>query len=141
MRVQAAKKRLWLPPVLQCCLLTIVLAGPCSIVPLHAEISDADRTLAEKVFQQLLAATPASGNMPWPPRLELVDTDEINAFAAMRKKDDKEYSVVVCYAVLIKRDVEGNADRLAYILGHELAHHVLGHTKVPSGGTEFLRAT
>ena len=37
--------------------------------------------------------------------------------------------------------VEGNADRVAYVLGHEISHHTLGHTRATAGGTEFLRIT
>jgi len=132
---------LWLGLFFRCFLLAVVVAGPCSIVPLRAEIGDADRALAQQVFEQLLAITPASTNMTWPPKLELVDKEDINAFAAMWRKNDEEYPVVVCNAGLIKKAVEGNADRLAYVLGHELAHHLLGHTKTPNIDTEFERAT
>jgi len=107
----------------------------------RADVSAEDRELAEHVFQQLLSAAPMPANMDWPPKLEIVDKDEINAFATIRTNNGKKYSVVVCYAGLIKRDVEGNADRLAYVLGHELAHHLLGHTRAPEGNTEFVKAT
>ena len=88
-----------------------------------------------------MAIAPTSSNMTWPPKLELVDKEDINAFATMWRKDSKEYPVVVCNAGLIKKVVEGNADRLAYVLGHELAHHILGHTKAQNGDTEFERAS
>jgi tetratricopeptide (TPR) repeat protein len=114
----------------------------CACTPALAEVSKADRALAEQVFQQLLAAVPLPNQAPWPPTLEMVDKDEINAFATMRKKNDgTNYPVVVCYAGLIQRDIEGNADRFAYVLGHELSHHILGHTRAMSGETEFLKAT
>lgn len=137
----AGKRRIGLRLFFRYCLLAIVVAGPCSVVPLHAEISDADRTLAQQVFEQLVAIAPTSSNMTWPPKLELVDKEDINAFATMWRKDSKEYPVVVCNAGLIKKVVEGNADRLAYVLGHELAHHILGHTKAQNGDTEFERAS
>jgi tetratricopeptide (TPR) repeat protein len=123
-------------------LLMWVVGALSGCIPAFAEVSEADRALAEQVFQQLLAAAPNPKQISWPPALEIVDKDEINAFATMRKKGDgSEYPVVVCYAGLIHRDVEGNADRFAYILGHELSHHILGHTRAASGETEFLRAT
>jgi len=120
--------------------LAVVVAGLLTSQA-HAEISEADQALAQRVFAQLLAVTPAPHNMPWPPTLEIIDKDEVNAQATMRPKDDKEYPVVQCYAGLLKHDIEGNADRLAYVLGHELAHHVLGHTLAPPDKTEFLKAT
>ena len=126
----------------RCLCLTILLLSTLRIcTPARAEVSESDRVLAEQVFQQLLISAPPPRDMPWPPKLEIVDKDETNAFATMRKQDGSEYPVVVCYNGLIKRAVEGNADRLAYILGHELAHHLLGHTRASSGETEFLKAT
>src|SRR5258708_28079250 len=92
--------------------LVLTAAFLCISISARAEISETDRAVAEQVFQQLLAAAPAPSGMSWPPKLEIIDKDEINAFATMRKKDGKEYPVVVCYAVLIKHDLEGNADRL-----------------------------
>jgi tetratricopeptide (TPR) repeat protein len=110
--------------------------------PAAAEISESDRALAEQVFHQLLANVPAPADMPWPPKLEIVDKDEINAFATMRSQEGGgQYPVVVCYNGLLKRVVEGNADRVAYVLGHEISHHTLGHTRATAGGTEFLRVT
>ncbi|MDB4893966.1 MAG: hypothetical protein JWN15_228, partial [Firmicutes bacterium] len=108
---------------------------------LWAEVNDADQAQAEQVFQQLLAVTQAPGGVPWPPDLEIVDKDEPNAYAAIRKHDDHEQAVVVCYNGILKRAVEGNADRLAYVLGHELAHHLLGHTRASTANTPFLIAT
>ncbi|MFL6388742.1 MAG: M48 family metalloprotease [Terriglobales bacterium] len=123
-------------------LLILIVGFLCSRTPAYAEVSEADRALAEQVFHQLLTVAPIPTNSSWPPTLEIIDKDEINAFAAIRqKKDGSKYAVVVCYAGLIQRDVEGNADRFAYILGHELSHHILGHTTAASGETEFLRAT
>jgi len=107
----------------------------------RADVSEADRALAEQVFKQIIASTPVPTDMDWPPKLEIVDAKEINAFATIRIKDDKKYPVVVCYEGLIKWDSEGNADRLAYVLGHEIAHHLLGHTTTGPGDTEFVRAT
>lgn len=110
--------------------------------PAAAEISESDRALAEQVFHQLLANVPAPADMPWPPKLEIVDKDEINAFATMRSQEGGgQYPVVVCYNGLLKRVVDGNADRVAYVLGHEISHHTLGHTRATAGGTEFLRVT
>jgi hypothetical protein len=122
--------------------LILFVATMCTWTAAFGEINETDSAMAAQVFQQLLAAAPIPAHTAWPPTLEIIDKDEINAFATMRKrKDGSEYPVVVCYTGLIQRDVEGNADRLAYILGHELSHHILGHTGASAGVTEFLRAT
>jgi tetratricopeptide (TPR) repeat protein len=123
------------------CLTVLLLTAVVICTPALAEVSESDRALAEQVFQQLLVSVPPPTDMPWPPKLEIIDKDEINAFAAMRRQDDGQYPAVVCYNGLLRRVVEGNADRVAYVLGHEISHHILGHTRATAGGTEFLRAT
>ena len=70
-----------------------------------------------------------------------MDKEEINAYAAIERKNARIQPVVVCYNGLLQKVIEGNPDRLAYVLGHELAHHILGHTQVPKEDTDFLRAT
>jgi len=109
--------------------------------PASAEISESDSALAQQVFKQLLAAVPSQSAIPWPPTLEIPDKKDINAYAALRKQNGSAQAVVVCYYGLIQQVIQGNPDRLAYVLGHELAHHILGHTAISSGNTEFLRAT
>lgn len=106
-----------------------------------AEVKEADQTLARQVFKQLLSVAPARHDIPWPPELQIVDKKEVNAYAAIKRNDDNKQALVVCYNGLLQDIAAGDADRLAYILGHELAHHVLGHTKTSAGDTEFLRAT
>ena len=124
-----------------CCLTVLLLTGLVICAPAVAEVNESDRALAEQVFQRLLVSVPPPTGMPWPPRLEIIDKDEINAFATMRSQDGGQYPVVVCYNGLLKQVVEGNSDRIAYVLGHEISHHILGHTRATTGGTEFLRAT
>ena len=106
-----------------------------------AEIRQSDDALARQVFKQLLSVVPAQQRLPWPPALIIVDKGEINAYASIEKKDAQIQPVVVCYNGLLQDVVEGNADRLAYVLGHELAHHILGHSQIPKENTDFLRAT
>lgn len=121
--------------------LTVLLFTGSVISPARADVSESDRALAEQVFQQLLISVTPPASMPWPPKLEIIDKDEINAFAVMRSQGGSQYPVVVCYGGLLKRVVEGNPDRIAYVLGHEISHHTLGHTRANAGATEFLRAT
>ena len=121
--------------------LTVLLFTGSVISPARAAVSESDHALAEQVFQQLLISVTPPASMPWPPKLEIIDKDEINAFAVMRSQGSSQYPVVVCYGGLLKRVVEGNPDRIAYVLGHEISHHTLGHTRANTGATEFLRAT
>lgn len=121
--------------------LTVLLFTGSVISPARAAVSESDHALAEQVFQQLLISVTPPASMPWPPKLEIIDKDEINAFAVMRSQGSSQYPVIVCYGGLLKRVVEGNPDRIAYVLGHEISHHTLGHTRANTGATEFLRAT
>jgi tetratricopeptide (TPR) repeat protein len=121
--------------------LTVLLLTGSVMSPVSAEVSESDRALAEQVFQRLLISVTPPTDIPWPPKLEIIDKDEINALAVMRSQGSGQYPVVVCYRGLLKRVVEGNPDRIAYVLGHEISHHTLGHTKANTGATEFLRAT
>src|SRR6267142_1704623 len=128
------------------CLAGVCLAGVCLMVlcagVAHAEISAERQAQTQQVFARLVAVAPAPAGIPWPPRFEIVEKDDINAYAVVRKKDDgAPDTVVVCFSGLLDKVIEGDADRLAYVLGHELAHHTLGHTKEKPAQTEFLRVT
>jgi Peptidase family M48 len=121
------------------CFICIVTAG-CMVAA--GQTNDYDQNLAQQVFQRLLATVPPPADMPWPPKLEIIDKEEINAFASQKKNGQgTDYPIVVCYSGVLKHVVEGNPDRLAFILGHELGHHLLGHTNAPKGATAFLQTT
>ena len=109
--------------------------------PGRTQVRASDDALARQVFKQLLSAVATPQRLPWPPALIIVDKEEINAFASIEQKDDQIQPVVVCSNGLLQKVIEGNPDRLAYVLGHELAHHILGHTQIPKENTDFLRAT
>src|SRR5580698_2345505 len=79
-----------------CCLTVLLLTGLIICTPAVAEVNESDRALAEQVFQRLLVSVQPPTGMPWPPKLEIIDKDEINAFATMRTQDGGQYPVVVC---------------------------------------------
>jgi tetratricopeptide (TPR) repeat protein len=66
-----------------------------------------------------------------------------NAFATLAMDRGKIYPVVVVNLALLKKIIEGSPDRLAYVLGHELGHHILGHVKRgrATGNTLFMLNT
>jgi hypothetical protein len=76
--------------------LTVLLFTGSVISPARAEVSESDSALAEQVFQQLLISVTPPASMPWPPKLEIIDKDEINAFAVMRSQGSSQYPAVVC---------------------------------------------
>ena len=125
--------------------IALILFGICfqPLAAIHsgAQIRQSDDALAREVFKRLLDVAPPQTRIPWPPILVIADTEEINAYASIEKKGDLIQPVVVCDNGLLQKVVEGDQDRVAYVLGHELAHHILGHTQIPERDTNFLRAT
>ena len=81
--------------------------------------------------------------MLWPPKVRvdwLERPDEINAYADLVGPLDKSQPVIIVTPGMFEKLIEGDDDRLAFIVGHELAHLVLGHCKKgPGGSTEFVR--
>lgn len=118
----------------------VFLALVCFSGWLRAEVSVTDRKMTREVFSRLVGASPKPADLLWPPALEIVESDHINALAGIRKSRSGWQAVVFCHGGLLKKVVEGNPDRLAYVLGHELAHHILGHTRQPEASTGFLNA-
>jgi tetratricopeptide (TPR) repeat protein len=98
-----------------------------------------DKKLLEEVAAKLLAKCEQPEKIEWPPNIALEDDDDINAYASLVDKNGqlyqsgngKIYPIVRINTGLmtkvIKSDDVGAADRLAYILGHELGHIVKGH--------------
>jgi tetratricopeptide (TPR) repeat protein len=111
----------------------------------QAEVEQADRDLVKAVSERLLAAVKAPpAQMSWPPDIRIIeDTEELkvgryNAYATLKrdahkkpvidKESGKVIPIVRVTPGLMEDVIQGDADRLAYVLGHELAHHLLGHT-------------
>lgn len=84
----------------------------------------------------LAAAHPAEG-LRWPPRMRVVTEaergqyfgdDRLNAHATYELDNGLLIPVIRLTEGIMKEVVEDDSDRLALLLGHELAHHLLGHT-------------
>src|SRR5262245_16687989 len=91
-----------------------------------------DRELLAKVSQRLLAAAEAPEGYAWPPRFTVVERAgplELNAFAsaAPARSGAKPEPYVEIDTAMMEQVVQGDPDRLAYIMGHELSHLLLGH--------------
>lgn len=123
-----------------CKRLLLLLALGCGLPPAHAEVSAADGRMVREVFARLLSAAAAPRDLPWPPTVEIIASDRINAQAGLRNEGSAWQTTVLCHEGLLKKVIQGNQDRMAYVLGHELAHHLLGHTKKPEAATDFLYA-
>jgi Zn-dependent protease with chaperone function len=105
--------------------------------------NDPNLVLLNAVWERLLAVvTPALG-LAWPPQLHVLTDTEVAALR-MSPQDPNAFATVykgtplVCVnKALLNSIIEGNANRLAFILGHELSHITLRHIR-PAGKTLLL---
>ncbi len=107
----------------------------------HAEISQSDRDLVERVSHRLLAVTDPVPDYIWPPTFGVLDEEKnINAHAFAADEDGKALPRVEVWTGLLHQVIQGDPDRLALILGHELGHVTLRHiVRKPRGQTPFVR--
>jgi tetratricopeptide (TPR) repeat protein len=107
----------------------------------HAEITQSDRDLVERVSHRLLAVTDPVPDYIWPPTFGVLDDEKmINAHAIYHDEDGKVLPRVEVWTGLLHKVIEGDPDRLALILGHELGHVTLRHiVREPRGQTPFVQ--
>ncbi|MDX6713380.1 MAG: Peptidase family, partial [Blastocatellia bacterium] len=104
-------------------------------------IKKADAVLLAQVSQRILAvARTHPANIEWPPSITLADEQDLNAYARLRvtilgngkwkervDRAGKFIPYVVVDQLMMDEVIQGNADRLAMLIGHELSHVILGH--------------
>lgn len=112
-----------------------------------SEIKPEDEALLKEVSKKLLGVAKPPTTVPWPPLIRIEDTTEIDAYATVLERNDKSrYSTVVISQGLLDEVIRGDADRLAYVVGHELSHIILRHVyydgqeKTPKVNEAFTRA-
>jgi hypothetical protein len=131
-----------------------------------ADSTAAKREILGQVFQRLLSVT---GRHPgrfadkyvWPPQVELEEGPTVNAYAWVRHREvrgkkipvvdpktGRLFPYVAVHQGMMNDLVEGDPDRLSFVVGHELAHIILGHVlssstaaraKTPTLTTIFTR--
>jgi tetratricopeptide (TPR) repeat protein len=108
---------------------------------LVSQPSASNQQLVDEVKARLLAVVEPVEGVVWPPKFEIVDRsgerDSLNAWAMI--DGDEQHRKVQVTTGLLEHIVQDEADRLAFIMGHELAHIVLGHhvVKVSRTATPF----
>jgi hypothetical protein len=115
--------------------------------PGRADPTEKDRKLVKQVGDRLAAVCDPPREMTWPPDIGIAPGLMPNAFATVANeggrpvlKDGKLQPIVRVTEGMMARVVQGDPDRLAYILGHELGHTIKLHilTRGP-GETGFTR--
>lgn len=119
----------------------------------QAEVSQSDRELVKAVSERLLAVTDTHPDgLSWPPRFEVIKSPEppqvlgegaLNAFAMLIGNDENTKKPIPGVGItqgMLDKIVQDDEDCLAFILGHEIAHHILEHTlHQASGKTPFTK--
>jgi tetratricopeptide (TPR) repeat protein len=104
-----------------------------------------DIVFVRSVFDKLVAVTTKSRPATlaqWPPNIEILNEPDANAFAYLEPKTCAPQVRVT--PSLLSEVIQSQPDRLAFILGHELAHITLGHVKCvnpPPGSPLVIAAT
>jgi len=94
----------------------------------QAEISEKDRKMVEDVWAKLLIVAEPVEGYAWPPKLDIIDEDVLNAYATLNYENESEpQPLIFVYRGMLEKVIEGKPDRLAYLLGHELAHILCKH--------------
>lgn len=104
------------------------------------------------VSQKLLALVQSHpANLSWPPAFDVTNDGKLNASASLRVEANgrpvvekgKLVPYVAIDQLLLDDVIEGDDARLAFVLGHELAHLLLGHVFSTSNAgranTRFLK--
>lgn len=111
--------------------------------PGTAAPTEKDKKLLDDVSAKLLAVCEPAEGFEWPPEFRILDKAQINAYAGFITKDGKRYPVIQVTEEMMAKVVQGDAHRLAFLVGHELGHIVKGHVifKAKRDKVPFLQAT
>lgn len=105
--------------------------------------TEKDKKLLAEVSAKLVAVAEKPEGFEWPPDFGFESDGGINAYATFMRKDDKRYPIIRVTEGMMEKVIKGDADRLAFIVGHELGHILKGHViaNPKRDKTPFLKAT
>jgi tetratricopeptide (TPR) repeat protein len=130
------------PPFLAAAAVALATAGP-------ARADDKDRERHTRLLQKVSAALVARCDgefapppaFHWPPAFEVVPGDKIGASARAEEAGGKFRALIRVTAGMMDRVIEGEEDRLALVVGHELGHVLRRHVLDEGGNAPFLEVT
>jgi hypothetical protein len=120
----------------------LLLIGALSTATARADETPDERQALARVAARIIAEAEPHQGLPWPPKVVAVDSNAVNAvsYQSWSDADSVPTSRVDIYTALLRSIVRDEAaeplvdDRLAFVIGHEVAHLLLGHTQTPEKG-------
>lgn len=97
--------------------------------PVQAEITARHRAVTQETFDRLIAVIEKpEGWDVWPPTLDIVDSQEVQAIAYPSQTDSGLTPNVAVYVGLIEKVADFDPEILAFVVGHEIGHLVYFHS-------------
>lgn len=126
-----------LQPAFAAAALAVAFAVSAAARPAAAAITPEQQALVDQVMQRLLAVVERpEGYDAWPPTWKIIDTDGENAFAWIDQQQlPKAIPIVRIDRGFLETLAEMNEHRVAFVLGHEMAHLLGGHSLRNRGET------
>jgi len=107
--------------------------------------SEKDQQLLADVSARLLVAAEKKKpeGLEWPPDFGFLAETDARCASDLLVKGNRRYPIIRISEGMMEKVVQGNPDRLAFILGHELVHILKGHLldNPMRDKTPFLKAT
>jgi hypothetical protein len=115
----------------------VVVAVSAIARPAAAKVTPEQQALVDQVMQRLLAVVEQpEGYDAWPPTWKIIDTDNDGAFASTDlAQRPKLIPIIRIDRGFLEVVAEMNEHRVAYVLGHEIAHLLGQHTLRSRGDT------
>ena len=130
------------------CLAAVVLAAMLLVASspsnAFAKVKESDRQLVVRVADRIIAVAEPVEGWQWPPKVFIKDDEVVNAYAMLLPVSDPEnpgelpLPAIQMNQGYLDKVVQGKEDRLAAVMGHELAHILLRHVENALPGSPLV---
>lgn len=103
--------------------------------------TEKDKKMLQDVSTALLAVCEPVPGFVWPPNFGFIDDPGVNAYATVISRNNKLFPIVRVTNDMMEEVIQGDSNRLAYVLGHELGHLLKKHVLAKSepDATRFIK--
>ncbi len=96
----------------------------------NAEVTEKHREVAQTTFDRLIEVIERpEGWDVWPPKLDIIDSPEVQAIAYPTQTDEGLTPNIKVYVGLIEKVADFDPEILAFVVGHEIGHLVYFHSQ------------